>query len=290
MPQLGKYRPLLNSVFFLYPNIESAQLGDMVGGTGFFVALYSKALPGRFYLYAVTNYHNIDSTNHPTIRVNTKSNEIKIITSAKENWYFIPNSYDIAVYPITGIDLEELDIRVIELESLCLKDEDIKSFEIDQGEDIFMVGRFVSHDGGSIINIPSMRFGNISVMQANVKNPVTGSSVSSIIVDMHSKGGYSGSPVFVYRTIGSIFAESNVIMTGGHLMKLLGIFWGTFPERCDVEVSSIANANKQYVETLSGMGLVYPASAILEVLNLPALKVMREQAEKDLIESTNQSH
>jgi hypothetical protein len=154
-----------------------------------------------------------------------------------------------------------------------------------------MVGRFVDYDGVEA-NVPSFRFGNISIMNAQIKQS-TGYMGRSIVVDMHSRTGYSGSPVFVYRTPGSHFsetAEMNLI-TGGHYLKILGIHWGQFPEQWEIKsapgkspakksASLITEGN--YIEGLSGMTCAAPASAILEILYGPELSRMREEIELQL--------
>lgn len=146
--------------------------------------------------------------------------------------------------------------------SWMLTREEFSRLEIDVGDDVFMIGRFVDHDG-SQTNRPSARFGHISMTDAAILQ-VTGYSGSSFVIDMHSRSGYSGSPVFVYRTSGSIFSKQNTIMGGGHLMKLLGIHWEQFPELWELsgpqgpagredESEAELITEGQYVRGLSGI-------------------------------------
>ena len=72
--------------------------------------------------------------------------------------------------------------------------------KIGPGDDAFMVGRFVSHQGLNK-SVPAVRFGNISMDPAPIKQ-VNGELADSYCIDMRSRPGYSGSPVFVYRTPG----------------------------------------------------------------------------------------
>ena len=79
-------------------------------------------------------------------------------------------------------------------------------------------------------------------------------------------------------------------MGGGHSLKLLGVHWGQFPERWEIEsgedVSELQDASVirqgAYIKGLSGMTCVCPASAIREVLNLPELVAFREGVERHL--------
>src|SRR5271170_5484166 len=94
--------------------------------------------------------------------------------------------------------------------------------EIGPGEDVFMVGRFIDHDGKDA-NIPSVRFGNISTLPQPIEQPSGSTNNKSFILDLHSRTGYSGSPVFVYRTPGSDLTTHH-IMAGpaGHFVLFLG--------------------------------------------------------------------
>jgi hypothetical protein len=291
MPQLGQYQFLLDVVFFLYPDEESARQGRKAGGTGFFVGLPSEVDPDHLHhLYAVSNWHVAVCGRPPcpVIRVNKRSGPPEIFPFEPCEWTFLPNFHDIAVVPI-ALDPRALKAQALEASSFFLTKEVVASQEINAGEDVFMLGRFMDYDGVEA-NCPSMRFGNISMMEAIVKQP-TGFLGPSLVVDMHSRTGFSGSPVFVYRTTGSIFSHNMTIVTGGHLMKLLGILWGQFTEAWDLEgaqalqvgqTSAPATWEGGRVKGWSGMSLVSPASAIMEVLNEPKLKEQRSAFEAEL--------
>jgi hypothetical protein len=77
----------------------------------------------------------------------------------------------------------------------------IQHVSLGAGEDGFMLGLFKDHPGKDR-NIVAARFGNLSMVaseEAPIKQP-NGSVRPSHIFDMRSRGGFSGSPVFVYRT------------------------------------------------------------------------------------------
>ena len=279
MPKLGEYQYLLDIVFFLYPDKASAQAGKNAGGTGFFVSIPSGTYPLQYHhLYAVTNWH-VAVDGSPVIRVNSKSGPPEIFEFEPHEWSFKPNFHDIAVIPVNLV-ANKHRAEAITASSFLLTDHEIKELEINAAEDVFMLGRFLDYDGVEE-NCPSMRFGNISMMAAKVRQP-NGFSGSSLVVDMHSRTGFSGSPVFVYRTAGSLFSKPTVIMSGGHFMKLLGILWGQFPEEWDLRDKKKKQSAQppvldgKSVKGWSGMSLVSPASAIQEVLDLPHLKKQRD--------------
>ena len=167
---------------------------------------------------------------------------------------------------------------------------------VDVGDDVFMVGRFIDYDGIEL-NKPAVRFGNISIMYAPVKQP-TGYMGESIVIDMHSRTGFSGSPVFVYRTSGSHFGEvpdgniDNAEMWVGHMMYFLGLHWGQFPEQWELgdkktpeeakRGSSLITEGK-YVKGMSGMTCVLPPDAILEALDMAELKKQLAEREKVIL-------
>jgi hypothetical protein len=176
-----------------------------------------------------------------------------------------------------------------------------------------MIGLFIDHDGVST-NVPSARFGNISMLpnpKATIEQP-TGYRGESYVIDMHSRTGFSGSPVYVYRTFGSDLTSvwgtefndleiTNLdeviarVMNHGrggrmrgrihsnNLFNLLGIHWGQFPEKWELrDKSKLEESAKRdliikgaYVEGMSGMTCVIPAWQIMEVLNMPVLRDLR---------------
>lgn len=284
MPKLGEYQYLLDTVFFLYPSVEDAKTGKKAGGTGFFVAVPSEKYPDHFHhLYAVTNWHvalgTAESAPCPVIRVNAKNGAPKIYEFDPAEWHFIGGGPDLAILPLS-LNANDIKAEALIAESFCLTKADITNLQINAGEDAFMLGRFIDYDGIEE-NCPSMRFGNISMMAVKQMQP-TGYSGNSFVVDMHSRTGFSGSPVFIYRTGGSIFAKPQSIVGGGHTLKLLGVLWGQYPEEWELRdgpkaLAAMPLLTGKTIRGMSGMSLVCPAEHILEMLNMPIIKQMREQ-------------
>ena len=115
----------------------------------------------------------------------------------------------------------------------------------------------------------------------------------SYVVDMHSRTGFSGSPVFAYRTLGSDLAnplaglkfqsfdakQAEYRHEIGQLQaetkfRFLGILWGQFPKSWELNNLHKLGARREhliidgaYVEGWSGMSCVIPAWQVLEVLD-----------------------
>jgi hypothetical protein len=280
-----------NAAIYLYPTEEDAKIGTNFGGTGFLIAVPSKrhAKYGRAFIYAVTNWH-VACQGHPVIRLNTKDGMADVIPLDDVQWEFLPQ-YDIAVVQILVRD-DFHDATVLHA-SMLLTEEQASLAEIGPGDDVFMVGRFMDHDGGRR-NRPALRFGNISIDPTPIKQE-NGQVADAYCIDLHSRSGYSGSPVFVYRT-----AESDLeppakrpefgpgLYKARQMFQLLGIHFAQFPEMWEVTSTGQLRhgveggpllADGKYIKGLSGMTLALPAWKINEVLNMPKLVAQREKME-----------
>lgn len=262
MPKLGQqYDWILNLPFFLYPTIADAEAGNRFGGTGFLVTIEDRGMEIPF---AVTNAHiafgDKINTRSGVIRANGRDGQVRLFETHQDDWFTIPGLYDIAVMPAhwatPDLKIEALALSPLRDDSFYIDDALIREREINAGDDVFMVGRFVNVDGRQG-NQPALRFGNISIMDASVHHPL-GFQGRSVILDMRSRSGFSGSPVFVYRTAGSIFGKPNTLVGGGHFLKLLGIHWYQFPERW--------NLGETPFEVPSAMTAIHPTKSIVEVI------------------------
>jgi hypothetical protein len=288
MPQLDQYEKLLEAVVFLYENKADAEAGVDSGGTGFLVALPMKRWANRVHVHAVTNWHvavsGVDSPPTPCVRINTIAGKPEVFEFDAGEWIFKPSGPDVAISPPLATS-ENHKISFLGKEWFLTSEKE-RQAKVGLGDDTFMVGRFVDYDGVEQ-NEPAVRFGHISITSANIHQQ-TGYAGRSIVLDMHSRSGFSGSPVFVYRTLGSKFFDpqpGKFLQGGGHFLELLGIHWGQFPEIWEIgkdkkiksQIGLITDGS--YVEGLSVMTCVIPAQAIIDLLNDPQLERMREENE-----------
>jgi hypothetical protein len=154
----------LECVVYFYPSEKEADDGDRVGGTGFVVGLEygDPTRPERPIIpVLVTNKHVIDSGNS-TARINTINGKRDIVPLDQARWYTHPDGDDLAVCPMKFNVAHKAPWYHVQSSRFVTKNV-IDEFEIGPGDDVFIVGRFVNHEGKQK-NLPSLRFGNIAQM------------------------------------------------------------------------------------------------------------------------------
>lgn len=191
--------------FFVYPSKAMAERGDAKGGCGFFVAVPYQKRPASCHVYAVTNRHLIDgnpvSGATPTIRVNLCAGGVDYFETQYDEWLGPPGE-DFYVRRTA-----ELQSRVHawrhELIDILVDAQIIADNGIGIGDDVFSIGRFMDHDGRRTGNVPIARFGNIALMPEAEISTRIGEKQAGYLVEMRSRTGFSGSPVYVYTGPGT---------------------------------------------------------------------------------------
>jgi hypothetical protein len=254
-----------------------------------------------YHFYAVTNRHVAVNGKASTIRLNTLDDGHEIISLQPNEWAFIPGGDDVAVVRL-DLDYRKHKFSAIPTHQFMRQIDHLRlEHLVGPGEDVFMVGRFVDHDGG-ITNQPAVRFGCISIMPSMIPTEFSKQPKEYYSIDMHSRSGFSGSPVFAYRTFGQDLDGRDMSRLYDAIkqmrrvsswdfkprMWLLGIQHGQFPEYWEIEtIQEMSGSTKQHIVGLSGMTLVSPASKILECLELPELKQQRETLNSELFNGKN---
>lgn len=280
---------ILDAVFYLYDTPDSASASEDVGGTGFFVLYPSKTHPERGYLYAVTNKH-VALDGFPVIRVNTQEGRHDPIPLTERNWRKHDDGDDIAVAHLGSINPDKFRFNYIELRHF-LSEKIIDHHKIRPGDDCFMVGRFMGHAGVKQ-NLPSVRFGNISMMPIEPIKHFDGQGHLVFLVETRSLSGNSGSPVFVYFDPTRQRTRGGVTLSPPPGPWLLGVDAGNMPleeavlvvddqgeivrdedTREPVKSHLIAQSN-------SGQMGVVPAWKLLELLDYGIFRKAREDGDR----------
>jgi hypothetical protein len=188
---------LARSVVFIYPSERDAREDRRFGGTGFIVGHQEGRQPTTFYI--VTAAHVVRGKGPRVIRINT-ADAYEPVALQEEDWYWEEmGEYakdDLAICPIS-FPLGEFDVSYISTRLAVTRDERHPSRPA-AGDDVVMIGRFVEY-GGLDRNEPILRFGNISLIPSRELRTAKGYPIEALMVEMRSRGGHSGSPVFKYE-------------------------------------------------------------------------------------------
>jgi hypothetical protein len=270
---------ILHCVFYLYPSVQDAKMGEKYGGTGFFVGLNSRVHSDLTYVYAVTNSHVLREGGAPVIRLNTQDDKMDIIPLTNANWVHHPDGDDVAICELAPASMHRW--KFIPSQLLLTKDI-IAKFNIGIGDETFMVGRFVNHEGKQR-NLPSVRFGNIAMMPLEPVLHQRGHLQESFVVESRSLPGYSGSPVFVFLPPFSDRQNQMGIRSSSMGPWLLGIDWG---HNRSYEKVREKNGNELsegwVVRSNSGMMNVIPTWIINDLLNIREFVEHREESDARL--------
>jgi hypothetical protein len=178
--------------------------------------------------------------------------------------------------------------------SLFITREVISSLNVGLGDEVYMVGRFVHHEGVRQ-NSPAIRSGIIAVMadeNEGIDCPRAGRhhEQEAFLVEMRSISGFSGSPVIfrmplrdfeMMRVQRYLEPEADNFVPGPWL---LGINSGCFLMYDKVyEVSSTGDRIETQYEARShsGFSIVIPAWRLEKLLKLPEFVEMRDRIDKE---------
>ena len=271
----------LECVVYLYRSEVDAEDGVHAGGSGFLVGMMSEGLSTEMvFLYVVTNKHVVrDCT---VIRMKTKIGQKTVMLTKKSDWVHHPDGDDLSACVIS-FDPNEFRFKYAERTSFLTK-EIVDTFKIGPGDDVFMVGRFINHEGRQL-NLPSVRFGNIAQMPIEPIKTESGFWQESFLIEIKSVGGYSGSPLFVQIPLFSNRSLDNWSPTStfpfqqqreydslmSHGPWLLGIDWGHINDWAPVcrEDGKPVNSNPKalQVKLNTGMAAVVPAWKLAQLLD-----------------------
>jgi hypothetical protein len=272
---------------FIYKTVEQANAGSFSGGSGFLVGVPLDGNKEKTQVYVVTCRHVLKGMQNPVIRLNLfPSHKKPPVETNRLRWIDHPDLDDLAVYPLP-IDFQEepeYDVTWVSWEYLV---DSSRNAVIFPGDEVFMIGRFISHEGNGQ-NAPAVRFGNISMMASQPMKSQFKDDQETFLVEHRSLPGYSGSPVFVYLNPSQPRPPTWLTpwqQTGDVGMDkigpwLLGIDWVHIhnyePVLTQRDEKSIA-VPKLWVKAHTGMAGVIPAWRLADLLTSPELKMARKK-------------
>lgn len=291
MPKLADN--LTRSVFYLYALDGKTGSPAALGGTGFFVARQSVALPYTWHVFAVSNVHVAIRAAASILRVNTRDGASRFIPYEPTDWVQSATD-DLAIIDVTdqlGFSIETGlwtdDISWVD--EIHFVPEPFRSpYGIGIGDNTIMLGMFANHSEGSR-NAPIGRFGNVAALpdEANPARLHKNDRFArpSYLNDMRSRTGFSGSPVWVWRTpqddMNSHKQAQGILprlsATERSFLALIGVHRGQFSDKVPICVTGTGASHA--AEIPSSMTVVVPAWEITKLMNHKEL--MRNMTERD---------
>jgi hypothetical protein len=213
------------------------------------------------------------------VRINLVNSEVIEIPIMPEKWRYYPDAAseatDVAICPIRDyVDAEDgtridMDIQTIALNGpnalVAIPDVMIDK-RIGIGDEVFIVGLFRSHYGTER-NFPVVRIGNLAALREEPIKTYAG-YMDAYLIEAHSIGGLSGSPVFV--NIPFVRLRDGVEQQS---IGTRGVFLGLVHGHFDIEnlnsdvVFDAGRASTVGIHT--GMGVVIPVEKIIATMEHP---------------------
>lgn len=272
----------LDSAVYFYPTVKEARKGVQSGGTGFVFAYPFKTIPNTGVLCVITNKHVLSKA--PVVRLNRIDGKPPdCIHIEDKDWFPHAGPHDLAV-AIHVMDNTIHKYNAIPAR-ICLTKALADEYKIGIGDDAYMIGRFIGHEG-KVHNEPTARFGHISASTRPMFNTETGMEEDSFAVEMKSKPGYSGSPTIVY---GSIFNRVFLNTRPNDKLSfefLLGVLWGQVAEKRPLRDKQGKEIDGPHVTEFTGLSGVVPAWHLIDLMeqkNVQEAIAPIEEFERDRI-------
>jgi hypothetical protein len=141
------------------------------------------------------------------------------------------------------------------------------------GDETYTVGRFINHEGKQQ-NTPCVRFGNIAMMPLEpIRMKYSAVGQECFLIEAHSLGGFSGSPVFVALTPSPFREDEKVRELSSGNGYLLGVACGhSFDwERTKESDRNSPTEDGRGITLNTGLMCVIPAWRLRDLLHSPAL-------------------
>lgn len=272
MPRLRD--EILDCVVYLYCSYHEADEGIAIGGSGFALGMPCESLPGAAHVYAVTNKHVVEN-GAIHVRLNTRDGKKVLMQAQKSDWV-ISATDDLAVVPISSMPATSVSTKALPIDCLVTK-EMVTHYGIGVGDEVAMLGRFINREGHQK-NVPTVRFGHIAQMpDAPIETDTGVTQEEAFLSEVHSIGGYSGSPVLIipnptYARAGEALPADKGLLLGVDFCHLQD--WQNAYDDRDHKLQNIK------VPFNSGMAGVIPAWRLWDLLMSQKPRELRQMAEE----------
>ncbi len=237
-------------------------------GTAFYVSI--PHLDRRFY-QLVTARHVIEDLDEAIqtihIRVNLKAGATALLETPRQKWTFHPSArkghyVDVAVLPFTKPNEVKLLHMILETEELTF--EAMQKDNIGIGCETFTIGLFTNHYGEDR-NFPVARFGHLSMLSQEPMWTKYG-YMDGHLVEAHSLGGSSGSPVFVTPELWQVSKEGMPRLASSREWYFIGLISGHWTQENPEDAIPNTTEKTPTGAINTGMMIVVPVGKIKEAL------------------------
>jgi hypothetical protein len=267
-------------LFFGTPTMGSQDIS--YGGTGFAISVEDE---GYKFTHLVTARHVANRLSAGfVIRVNLKSGGSELVDIDEAQWHFHPDpDVDVAVTPFL-LDQTVYDMRYFAWKGSTYLGKN-EWGEVLCGDPVNIVGLFRLHSGEKR-NVPIVHCGHVALLpDPHEKIPMwdrarkVTAQVEGYLVEAQTLEGLSGSPVFVRRLmrLGSEKGPNDYAPIVYGPVQLLGLYQGAWDGRPGEILAEDRNLSQGELRVPVGMGVVVPASKILETLEVPDLMKRRKE-------------
>ncbi|HCJ08364.1 MAG TPA: hypothetical protein DHV96_08390 [Lachnospiraceae bacterium] len=235
-------------------------------GTGFL--LDRPVGEDAYKMYLISNKHVLMKTDAIAITFNSGQNGEVVpqqvlrvpIKNLKGNVTGHPNpNVDVAALDCTGLFLainDQLYYKKVSYNMLA----DFNEPELNSAESIYFVG-YPENRFDYVNNLPLIRTG---IIASNPKADFNG--IPEFIIDAQVFPGSSGSPVFIDLTFEDI-KNGHMVLGGQRKVKLLGIVAATMIRDNKLQVLETADDEKKGIKETIGLGIVFKAPLIKELID-----------------------
>ncbi|HET8582258.1 MAG TPA: trypsin-like peptidase domain-containing protein [Jatrophihabitans sp.] len=295
-------RGLAHSVVYIYDSPADAETGGETGGTGVLISYPVKGRSDRVHVYVATNSHVVrqDLYEPVGIRINQGSGTATVLRIPRASWIHHPDRDDIAVAAL-DFDTKRIPYGAVPISCFVTR-EQFADDTFGDGDECLYIGRHWGLDGKQR-NTPAARSGIIAIADPEpINQEQRAHRQESVAVEARSLGGYSGAPVFVYRSdplvppklapspefgFKTLIGKFDVVVASAieRPFAFLGVTWGHMNGKSAVTgPGSYMSEWEKRIALNSGIMLVVPAWKIRELLEDERLVNLREQDEAELRE------